>query len=190
MVCHSSLVTAARVFKENPMETNRNESFGAHPAAVLFLINGMEFSHVLQDVCDPPSSLLMFWPVQFRWLHRWAQRCARARSSLGSDLPTSLSLPFGSPSGRSSVGGSQRREAGPTLNTGQFLGIKLPILLFSSGQRHAPWPSVCFPYFTWYAGWFYLSQMCRGKDLDAALLRPSETIWKAVGSVIVQSRWS
>lgn len=48
------------------METNRNESFSAHPATVLFLINGMEFSHVLQDVCDPPSSLLMFQPVQSR----------------------------------------------------------------------------------------------------------------------------
>lgn len=187
MVCHSSLVTAARVFKENPMETNRNESFSAHPATVLFLINGMEFSHVLQDVCDPPSSLLTFQPVQSRWRHQWAPLSMRAPCSIGSDLPTSLSLPFGSPSGRSSVGGFQRQDGGPTLNTGQFLRIKLPILLFSSGERHAPWPDVCFLYFTW---WFYLSQMCRVKDLDRFLVRSSDTFWKAVGCVIVQSRWS
>lgn len=197
MVCHSFLVTAARVFKENPMETNRNESFSAHPATVLFLINGMEFSHVLQDVCDRLTSLLMLWLVQFGWPHQWTQPRTGARSPFGFDLSTSLSLPFSSLSGRSSVWGFQKEDAGPTLNTGQFLSIKLTIFLFSSGQRHAPWPAVCFPYFTWYAGWFYLSQMCRGRDLDALLVRPSETIWKAVGSVIVQSglhldvcRWS
>lgn len=187
MVCHSSLVTAARVFKENPMETNRNESLSAHPVTVLFLINGMEISHVLQYVCDHPSSLLTFCPVQFRRLHQWAQLCTRACSSLGFDLSTSLSLPFSSPSGRSSIWSFQKQEAGPTPNTGQFLSIKLTILLFSSGLRHAPWPTVCFPDFTWYAGWFYLSQMCRVKDLDTVLGRPSETIWEAVGSVIVQS---
>lgn len=33
--------TAARVFKENPKGTNRNESLRAHPATVLFPVNGM-----------------------------------------------------------------------------------------------------------------------------------------------------
>lgn len=80
-----------------------------------------------------PSQLTVFltlFPVQFRWLHQWAQLCTRARSSIGFDLSTSLSLPFSSPSGRSSFRGFQKQDAGPTPNTGQFLSIKLTILLF------------------------------------------------------------
>lgn len=89
---------------------------------------------------------------------------------------TSYSLPLSSPSGRNLVWGFQKHIAGPTLNRGQLLSIKLTLFLFSSCYRRTPRANCLFLLFPFTCKMVLsLSDgSVSSKGLETALLRPFE----------------
>lgn len=132
VVCHSFLVTAASCFKENPMETNRNESNSARPATWLLLINGIwhfiffhcglilplfkhMFSHVLEDVCDLQNEFWCFKKLHKLFYFLW-------------------SIPWPSLSSK-----RFQKQHGPTLKHGSIPWYKIGnILLFVLMEPYTP----------------------------------------------------